>query len=366
MVLDIHSHKTNVMLFSPFEIGTLVLPNRIVMAPLTRSRASIDGVPTPMMTEYYRQRASAGLIITEATNISRQGTGYPFTPGIYTSEMIEKWKDVTAVVHEKGGKIFMQLWHVGRHSHPWYQKDSQLPVSASAILEDGSIKTPEGIKPTVRPRSLKKDEIRAIVAEYGQAAENALAAGFDGVEIHGANGYLIDQFIQDGTNIREDEYGGSIENRSRFLFEVVDEVAKRVGISKTGLRLSPSGIKMGMSDSDPLVTFTYVIEKLNAYELAYLHILEPLEDVGHLPHYLNEITPYFRKVYKGVLMTNGGFTGETGNETLKSGQADLIAYGKPFISNPELVEKFKSGAALTPWDATTFYTQGKEGYVDYE
>lgn len=353
------------MLFNPLDIGNLVLPNRIVMAPLTRSRASIDGIPTSMMTEHYRQRASAGLIITEATNISRQGTGYPYTPGIYTEEMIEKWKNITEAVHKEGGRIFMQLWHVGRHSHPWYQEGGQLPVSASAILEEGTIKTPDGIKPTVAPRSLTKAEIKEIVEQYAQAAENAITAGLDGVEIHGANGYLIDQFIQDGTNKRNDKYGGSIENRSRFLLEILEKVSSRIGHHRTALRLSPSGIKMNMSDSDPVATFTYVINKLNDHKLAYLHILEPLEDVSHLPHYLNEVTAYYRKVYRGTLMTNGGFTASSGNEMLMSGNADLIAYGKPYISNPTLVEKFKSGEELTHWDSSTFYTQGEEGYLDY-
>jgi N-ethylmaleimide reductase len=227
-------------LFTLVKIGNLSLPNRIAMAPLTRSRASIEGVPTAMMVPYYRQRASAGLIISEATNIARQGTGYPYTPGIYTIEQIEKWKEVTEAVHQTGGRIFMQLWHVGRNSHPYYQEDGGLPVSASAVRGTGSIKTPEGIKDTVKSRSLEIDEIKAIVKTYGQAAENAIEAGFDGVEIHGANGYLIDQFIQDGTNKREDEYGGPVENRSRFLFEVVEEVCSRISPEKTALRLSTS------------------------------------------------------------------------------------------------------------------------------
>jgi len=355
----------NDLLFTPKTVGNLELPNRIVMAPLTRSRASIDGLPSDIMAEYYRQRAGAGLIISEATNISRQGTGYPYTPGIYSKVQIEKWKTVTKAVHEAGGIIFMQLWHVGRHSHTWYQVADDLPVSASAIKEEGSIKTPDGVKKTITPRSLELDEIKKIIKEYGQAAQNAIDAGFDGVEIHGANGYLIDQFIQDGTNKRNDEYGGLVENRSRFLFEVVEEVIGCIGKHRTGLRLSPSGTRMDMSDTDPVATFGYIINRLNEYDLAYLHLLEPLEDVSHLPHYLDKVTPSFRKIYNGTLITNGGFDCNSGNQALKNDEADLIAYGKPFISNPDLVIKFKNCTPLKPWDVRTFYTQGEEGYLDY-
>ncbi|MEE4255742.1 MAG: alkene reductase [Bacteroidales bacterium] len=356
-----------VMLLTPFQLGKIMLPNRIIMAPLTRSRATIEGVPTPMMAEHYSKRASAGLIIAEACNISRQGTGYPFTPGIYTEEMIEGWRAVTAAVHDAGGRIYLQLWHVGRHSHPYYH-GGKAPVAPSAILEDGSIKTPEGIKDTVLPRALEIKEIHNIIQDYGQAAANAIEAGFDGVEVHGANGYLIDQFLQDATNKRVDEYGGSMENRSRFLFEVISEVTRRIGAARTGLRLSPSGIKLDVSDKDPVGLFSYVIDKLNEYKLAYLHIMEPYVDVSHLPHYLQdrEITPFFRKIYRGTLMTNVGFDAESGEKTLREGHADLIAYGKAFISNPDLVQKFRTGAPLTPWDTETFYTQGEKGYNDYE
>lgn len=358
----------NEILFSPLKIGDLSLPNRIVMAPLTRSRASLDGIPTSIMEEYYRQRASAGLIISEAVNISIQGTGYPYTPGIYTDQQIEKWKKITGAVHRAKGRIFMQLWHVGRHSHSWYQSEESLPVSPSAVKENGSIKTPEGIKETQTPRALKTEEIKNIVQDYGRAAENAISAGFDGVEIHGANGYLIDQFIQDGTNKRLDEYGGSIENRSRFLFEVVKEVSKRISARRTALRLSPSGITLDVSDKNPVETFTYIINRLNDHPLAYLHIMEPYKDVSHLPHYLQhgEVTPYYRKIYKGILMTNGKFTAESGNMTIEKGEADLIAYGKPFISNPDLVEKFRLNKEITHWDTSTFYTQDEAGYTDYK
>lgn len=358
----------NKLLFTPFKLGNLQLPNRIIMAPLTRSRATIDGIPTPIMAEYYRQRASAGLIISEATNISRQGTGYPFTPGIYTEEQIKAWRPVTEAVHHAGGRIFMQLWHVGRHSHPWYQENGKAPVSASAIRDMGTVKTPEGVKQTVEPRSLEINEIKGIVMQYGQAASNAIEAGFDGVEIHGANGYLIDQFIQDGVNKRTDEYGGAIEQRSRFLFEVTEEVIGRIGAERTGLRLSPSGITLDASDSDPVNTFSFIINRLNEHPPAYLHIMEPYMDVSHLPDYLQdgEVTSYYRKIYKGVLMTNGKFDAASGDKIIREGQADLIAYGKPFISNPDLVKKYNDGTSITPWNTETFYTQGEEGYSDYE
>ena len=354
-------------LFNAFHLGSLELPNRIVMAPLTRSRATIDGIPTPIMADYYCQRAGAGLIISEATNISRQGTGYPYTPGIYTDEMIEHWKPVAQAVHGAGGRIFMQLWHVGRHSHPWYQENGELPVSSSAVRDMGTVKSPEGIKKTVIPRELEISEIRDIVMHYGQAAENAIRAGFDGAEIHGANGYLIEQFLLDGVNRRTDGYGGSLENRSRFLFEVVEEVTRRIGRDRTGLRLSPSGITLDVSDSDQVKTFTYIIVRLNDHHLAYLHIMEPYNDVSHLPHYLQhgQVTPYFRRIYRGTLMTNGKFDGESGEQAIRDGHADLVAYGKPFISNPDLVAKYRDGIPIIPWDERTFYTQGIEGYLDY-
>lgn len=352
-------------LLSSFTLGDLSLPNRLAMAPLTRSRAGIDGVPSPIMATYYKQRAGAGLIISEACNISRQGTGYPYTPGIYSSEQIEAWKAVTEAVHGSNGRIFLQLWHVGRHSHPWYQPGNSQPVSASALKEKGSIKTPEGIMDTVLPRSLEIPEIRDIVNDYGQAAENAMLAGFDGVEIHGANGYLIDQFIQDGTNKRRDQYGGSVQKRSRFLFEVLEEVVARIGGHRTALRLSPAGIKLDMSDSDPVATFSYIANRLNDQRIAYLHILEPLQDVSHLPHYPRQVTAFIRNIYKGVLMTNGGFDAESGDRAIREGHADLIAYGRPFISNPTLAEKFRTGIEPAPWDSSTFYTQGEKGYTDY-
>ncbi|NOX45903.1 MAG: alkene reductase [Chlorobi bacterium] len=360
-------HKKPALLRS-ISLGKLALKNRVAMAPLTRRRATDDYVPTEIMATHYVQRASAGLIITEATNISRQGTGYMNTPGIYTPEQIEAWKPVTEAVHAKGGKVFMQIWHVGRVSHPLLQEDEKLPVSASAIKAEGKQKTPQGHMEMVVPRALETDEVPGIVEDFKNAALNAIEAGFDGVEIHGANGYLIDQFLHDASNIRKDKYGGNIENRSRFLFEVVDAVCKAIGPEKTGIRLSPSGIFKDMFDSNPVELYEYVIDKLNQYDLAYLHILEPmvaLEPAHKYEKYLKEVTPHFRKFYKGLLITNCGFDFRSANKIIENGHADMVAFGKAYISNPDLVERFEKGADLNPWDVDTFYTNGPEGYVDY-
>ena len=360
-------HKKPALLRS-VSLGKLTLKNRIAMAPLTRRRATDDHVPTEIMATYYGQRASAGIIIAEATNISRQGTGYMNTPGIYTPEQIEAWKPVTAAVHEKGGRIFLQIWHTGRVSHPLLQEDGKLPVSASALKAEGKQKTPQGHKEMVVPRALETEEIPGIIKDFENAAQNAIKAGFDGVEIHGANGYLIDQFLHDGSNIRTDKYGGSIENRSRFLFEVVEAVSKAIGPEKTGIRLSPSGIFKDMVDSNPVELYEYVISNLNPYNLAYLHILEPmvaLEPANKYKKYLQEVTPHFRKFYKGILITNCGFDFESGNKIIENDHADMVAFGKLYISNPDLVERFEKGASLNLWDTDTFYTNEPEGYIDY-
>lgn len=355
-------------LLQSISLGNSVLKNRVVMAPLTRRRATPKHVPTELMAKHYGQRASAGLIIAEATNISPQGTGYMNTPGIYTSEQIEAWKPVTEAVHKHEGQIFIQLWHVGRVSHPLLQENGELPVSASALKAEGKQNTPEGHKEMVIPRALETNEIPGIVQDYKKAALNAVEAGFDGVEIHAANGYLIDQFLHDGSNIRTDKYGGSFENRSRFLFEVVEEVSNAVGVDKTGIRLSPSGIFKDMFDSNPIDLYTYIISNLNQYKLAYLHILEPmiaLEPAEKYTNYLKEVTPYFRKFYNGILITNCGFNFQTANRIIENDHADMVAFGKLFISNPDLVERFTKGAKLDEWDANTFYTNGAEGYIDY-
>jgi N-ethylmaleimide reductase len=322
-----------------------------------------ENVPNDLMVTYYAQRASAGLIISEATQISTQGIGYPCTPGIHTQAQVEGWKKVTKAVHDKDGAIFLQLWHVGRISHSAYHGGT-LPVAPSAIKPSGEVYTFEGMKAYETPRALEIDEIKEIVKDYARAAKNAIEAGFDGVEIHGANGYLIDEFLRDSSNIREDAYGGNIENRSRFLFEVIEAVSAEIGTDKTGLRLSPSGTFNDMTDSDPLTHFTYVCEKLNDYGLAYLHIVDALE--GDIRHGANVVElSAIRDAYNGVLITCGGYDKERGNKVIEDHQADAVAYGTLFISNPDLPERFKINAELNEPDTNTFYTQDEKGYTDY-
>lgn len=335
------------------------------MAPLTRRRAGDCNAPTEMNVEYYRQRSSAGLIIAEAAQISKQAQGYPHTPGIYNRQQIEGWKKVTEAVHQNNGLIFLQLWHVGRVSHPDIQEDSKLPVAPSAVKANETVATYDGKKPMVTPHALNKEEISAVIEDYRQAAINSLEAGFDGVELHAANAYLIDQFLHNSSNKRKDEYGGSIENRSRFLFQVIEAILEIWENKKVGIRLSPSGIKYGMDDSNPVELFDYVVKQINAYELSYLHLLEPLSSVADHPKRLKQVTPHFRHIYKGTLITNGGFSKKTANKALSEGTADLIAFGRAFISNPDLPERFAIDYPLSDWDETTFYTRGPEGYVDY-
>ena len=350
-------------LFSPIHIGKLNLKNRVIMAPLTRCRSVEENVPNDLMATYYAQRASAGLIISEATQISTQGIGYPCTPGIHTQAQVQGWKKVTQAVHDKDGAIFLQLWHVGRISHSAYHGGA-LPVAPSAIKPAGEVYTFEGMKAYETPRALEVEEIKSIVKDYASAAKNAIEAGFDGVEIHGANGYLIDEFLRDGTNIREDAYGGSIENRSRFLFEIIEAVVAEIGADKTGLRLSPSGTFNDMTDSDPQTHFTYVCEKLNDYGLAYLHIVDALE--GDIRHGANIVElSILRDAYKGVLITCGEYDKQRGNTVIAGHQADAVAYGTLFISNPDLPERFKLNAELNEADINTFYTQDEKGYTDY-
>lgn len=351
-------------LFSELRIGRYTLKNRIVMAPMTRCRAVENSCANDLMAEYYAQRASAGLIITEASQVSSIGTGYPCTPGIYSNEQIEGWKKVTDAVHAKGGLIFLQIWHTGRSSHPSLI-GGETPVAPSAIKIEGNLYTYEGLQPFPIPRELKVSEIKAIVKEFAQAAKNAVEAGFDGVEIHGANGYLIDEFLKDGTNKREDEYGGSIENRSKFLCEIVEAVSAEIGSDRTALRLSPSGTFNGMSDSDPETHFKYICKKLEEYDLAYLHIMNPLE--GDIRHGGIDIKlETFREAYKGIIIGNGGYTKETGTKVIEESIADTIAYGAIYTSNPDLVGRFEVDAPLTPPNPETFYTQDAKGYTDYE
>lgn len=365
--------SAEINLFSPIQLGAHTLPNRVVMAPLTRNRASDGNVPTELNATYYAQRASAGLLIAEATQVTPYGQGYPATPGIHSPEQVEGWKLVTEAVHAHGGRIFLQLWHVGRISHPSLQPDGVLPVAPSAIAPaDGEASTYEGPKPYVTPRALETDELPGIVEQYRQGAANALAAGFDGVEIHGANGYLLDQFLRDGTNKRTDAYGGSVENRARLLLEVTAAVvdvwgavggASRNG-NRVGVRLSPSSTFNSMSDSDPKATFSYAIEALNQFGLAYLHLLEPSEaDERHGGTLIP--TSYFRPLFKGNLMVNWNYDRDKANAAIANGDADLVSFGKLFIANPDLPERFQADASLNEPDPSTFYGGGEKGYVDY-
>lgn len=334
------------------------------MAPLTRARTGPDRVPNDLMVEYYRQRASAGLIISEATIISPQGAGWGNTPGIYTLGHVRGWQRVTEAVHAEGGRIFLQLWHMGRSSHQDFQPGGMLPVSASEIAISGEIRTPAGRKPYAVPRALKTEEIPGIVQDYATAARFAEQAGFDGVEIHGANGYLIDQFLRDGTNKRTDRYGGSVENRARFLLEVTEAVVNAWRSERVAVRFSPTGRFGDMSDSDPAAIFGYATEQLNQFGLSFLHISEPLP--GHpMATDLPRVAPILRRIFKGPFVINGGYDAVSGARAIDSGEADLIAYGVPFLANPDLVERFRRNAPLNEPDVTTFYEGGARGYIDY-
>lgn len=351
-------------LFTPIQLGRYELPNRIVMAPLTRNRAGAGNVPQPLNALYYQQRASAGLIISEASQVCPQGQGYPATPGIHSAEQVAGWKAVTQAVHDQGGHIFLQLWHVGRISHPSFQPEGALPVAPSAIQPKGDAMTYDGMQPFVTPRALELDEIPGIIDQYRQGAKNALEAGFDGVEVHGANGYLLDQFLRDGTNHRTDDYGGSLENRARLLMEVTQAAVDVWGSDRVGVRLSPSSTFNDMADSDPKTTFGYAIQALNAFNLAYLHLLEPSEAdlrYGGTPIPTRE----FRPLYNGTLMVNWDYDQATGHQAIASGDADLVSYGKLFIANPDLPRRFEENAPLNEPNFDTFYGGGAEGYTDY-
>ena len=355
-------------LFSAYTLGPTVLPNRMVMAPLTRSRAVDGDVPGDLAVTYYTQRATAGLIISEATQISPQGKGYPKTPGIYSDAQIAGWKRVTGSVHSHGGHIFLQLWHVGRISHPSAQEGGILPVSPSAIKPAGKIFTDTGEQEFVTPRALETSELSGIAEQYRQAAQNAKAAGFDGVEVHAANGYLLDQFLRDGTNQRTDDYGGSIENRARLLLEVVEAVIKVWGADRVGVRLSPYSNFNDMRDSDPIPLFTYAAEKLRGLGIVYLHVIEPV-NADH-PMAMPEskktpIAPILHKAFGGTFMLNGGYDKETGTAAIENGDADLICFGVPFIVNPDLVKRYQTNASLNTPDPSTFYGGDAGGYTDY-
>ena len=344
------------------------LKNRVVMAPMTRSRADNEGnvATNELQGLYYEQRASAGLIITEGSQVSKDAVGYIYTPGIYSDVQVAGWKKVTKRVHDKGGKIFIQLWHVGRMSHPDFHNGG-LPLSASAINPNAQSFTVEGFKDTVTPKEMTIEDIKTTVNDFKNAAANAVKADFDGVEIHSSNGYLFHQFFTNCSNTRTDNYGGSIENKTRFFFEVLDAMKEVIPQEKIGVRFNPSlngmfGINL---DEETIPTFEYIIKKLNDYNLAYVHLSEPFTDVSDVPFAVTEIAKHFRPLYNGTLMINTSFDQEKGNKVLEDGDADLVAYGKPFISNPDLVERFENNLELAEGDQDTFYTQGPKGYTDY-
>jgi len=350
-------------LFSPVKLGAIALKNRMVMAPLTRNRSSNDGVPNDLNVTYYAQRASAGLIITEATPISAMAHGYPLLPGIYTDAQVAGWKKVTQAVHAKGGKIVIQLWHVGRISHPSLLPNQALPVAPSAIKPAGKAVTYEGLQDFVTPRALMREELPAIIQEYEHATRCALEAGFDGVEVHSANGYLLDQFLRDGTNHRDDEYGGSMENRARLLMQVVQAVVAIAGDDKVGVRLSPVNPFNDMQDSNPQAMFNYVTQQLNAYKLAYLHVVE-----GGI-HSGGETQPFdfaeMRRLCNSAYMANLAYDKARGNAAISSGHADAVAFGVPFIANPDLVERYQHDWPLNEADSNSFYGGTEKGYTDY-
>lgn len=355
---------SEVDLFTPIQVGPYTLPNRIVMAPMTRNRAATGNVPCDLNVDYYRQRASAGLIITEASQISPQGVGYPATPGIHSAEQVAGWKRITEAVHAQGGHIFLQLWHVGRISHPSLQPGGALPVAPSAIKPAGEATTYEGPQEFVQPHALGLDEIPSVINDYLVAAENALDAGFDGVEIHSANGYLLDQFLRDGTNQRTDKYGGSIKNRVRLLLEVTEAVTAVWGGGRVGIRIAPLSPFNDMSDSNPEALFSYVVQQLNNFELAYLHVTEiGKESPGAAGPAFDLLK--LRKIYRGIYMTNAGYDRERANAVLAAGEADLIAFGVLYIANPDLPERFALNAPLNIPDPATFYGGNAEGYTDY-
>jgi N-ethylmaleimide reductase len=351
-------------LFEPFMLGPIALPNRLVMAPLTRNRAIPPGMaPSPLAADYYGQRASAGLLITEASQVSQQGQGYQDTPGIYSKEQVEGWRKVTDRVHERGGRIFIQIWHVGRISHTSLQAGGGKPVAPSAIRAKGKTFVNGTFADVSEPRALELSEIPGIIDDFKRGAVNALAAGFDGVEIHGANGYLLDQFAKDGTNKRTDAYGGGIESRAKLMLEVSKAVAAEAGAERTGIRISPVTPANDVSDSNPQPLFDYIVDGLEALKLTYIHVIEGATGGPR------DIAPFdyasLRKRFKRAYMANNGYDFELAEKQLAANAADLIAFGKPFISNPDLVERLKTGAPLNEWDKATFYGGGARGYTDY-
>ncbi len=350
-------------LFSPITVGPYNLSNRIFMAPMTRNRAP-ETVPNSLMKTYYSQRAKAGLIISEGTQISSQAIGYPGTPGIHTNEQVAGWKKVTAAVHEHDGHIFCQLWHVGRISHPKLQPEDKLPIAPSAIKPEGEAMTLEGPRPFVTPQALTIEGINDILSDYAYAAQCALDAGFDGVEIHAANGYLIDQFLRDGSNQREDNYGGSFENRSRLLLEVIERVSKVWGSNRVGVRISPLQPFNDMKDSAPEALFTYLVKQLNTVGLAYLHVTEMGSELPGAAGPVFDLKK-LRALFDGVYITNSGYNKDRGNKAIEKNTADAVAFGIPFIANPDLVKRYEIDAKLNEADPSSFYGGADNGYTDY-
>jgi N-ethylmaleimide reductase len=355
--------STATKLFEPYKLGPLTLPNRLVMAPLTRNRALAGFVPGPLAVEYYGQRASAGLLVSEATQVSQQGQGYQDTPGIYSREQVAGWRKVTDRVHERGGRIFLQLWHVGRISHVDLQQNNQAPVAPSAIRAKGKTFVGGTFADVSEPRALAVEEIPGIIESFRKGAANALAAGFDGVEVHGANGYLLEQFAKDGTNKRTDAYGGGIENRARLMLEVAKAVAAEAGPNRTGIRISPVTPANDISDSNPQPLYDYIVDQLSALKLVYIHVVEGATGGPR------DIAPFdygsLRKRFSGAYIANNGYDFELASKVLAADEADLIAFGKPFLANPDLVERLKRGAPLNAPDKATFYGGGAKGYTDY-
>jgi 2,4-dienoyl-CoA reductase-like NADH-dependent reductase (Old Yellow Enzyme family) len=351
-------------LFDPIRIGSIDCANRILMAPLTRGRATREGVPTPLMATYYAQRASAGLIISEGTGVSREGLGWPYAPGLWTDAQVEGWKPVAEAVHRAGGKIVAQLWHMGRLVHPDFL-DGGAPLSASATTAPFKAHTYDGKKPYEQARAATLDDIARTVADFATAARNALRAGFDGVQLHGANGYLIDQFLRDGTNLRDDGYGGPVEHRVRLLREVVTALVAEVGADRTQVRLSPNGEVQGCDDSDSATLFTAAGQVCGELGIAALELREPGGQSSFLATEVPPVSPAIRKVFGGTLILNSDYRLDSGTERLGEGVADAISFGRPFIANPDLVERLRQGADLAEPNPRTFYTPGPEGYTDY-
>ena len=351
-------------LFSSYSLGDLELPNRMVLAPMTRSRALDGNVPNPIAATYYVQRASAGLLITEGTQVSPQGVGYIRTPGIHSREQVAGWKKITDAVHRVGGTIFSQLWHVGRVSHPDFHGGA-LPVAPSAIGVDGDVFTPRGREKIVVPRALAAHELPGVVAQFQKAAENAKAAGFDGVELHGANGYLLDQFLRDGANQRTDAYGGSIQNRARLPLEVTEAVIGVWGPERVGYKLSPRFPGYSMSDSNPVETFSYLTDQLRMLGLGYLHVSEAVAGPMAAPAGTARVTPVLRDKFDGTLIVNGGYDARTGNAAIARGEADLVAFGVSFLANPDLPARYLKNRPLNAPDQATFYAGEEKGYIDY-